>query len=341
MIVARPQTEDGFVMIALDLFSAVMSAGLSGYAQIVLAEVMLQWAGPGKKRKVYLHGSEIAEATGLDRNNARRAIRELTDAGIIRPDGEGFTFNKDYESWMPKSGPIADRLGGRMALWIGGSIERHGAPANHRRKSKSGESTQTQTTDGDESTQTHKTTVCESTQTHNSPGCESTQTQRRSPPPHPPIEEPARQKNLELRKEDGRGESAPAPIRVSPIPDDPVSKQCLQLALDRWGACNGDSVIGDLLRTFTPKVVRYAMDRMWDKHGDRLNPAYIRSICRGVDEDGIPVKPGENNGKTAVQQRPEDTVAVLRRPDIPRNAETEATHQMWDRFEEQQRRAAR
>lgn len=47
---------------------------------------------------------------------------------------------------------------------------------------------------------------------------------------------------------------------------------------------------------------------------------------------------GEDNGKTSVQQRPEDTVARLKRPDMPRTPEFAAHHQMWDDMESDQRK---
>lgn len=42
---------------------------------------------------------------------------------------------------------------------------------------------------------------------------------------------------------------------------------------------------------------------------------------------------GENNGKTSVQQKPEDTVGKLQRPDLPRRPEFEHIHQYWDDIE--------
>jgi hypothetical protein len=158
-------------MVALDLFPAILSCGLSGYAQIVLAEVLMQSYGPRKRERVFLHASELADLTGLDRGNARRAIKELLDAGIITPDASGFRFVKDYESWKPNPGPLKSRLGGRLLQWIHDATSRLGID---KRSSKSGGSTQTQP---DPSNGVYldsvSDTISESTQTQS----ESTQTQ--------------------------------------------------------------------------------------------------------------------------------------------------------------------
>ncbi len=311
-------------MLALDLFGAIMAAGLSTYAQIVLAEVLAQWAGPQKKTRVYLHGTEFNELTGIDRNSARKAIAELVSAKILVADGQGYRFNKDYDSWTPKLGRLEDRIGGRIHGWAVGLIERLGFKTHK----KTREATQPHQTVVGEATQPQKSAPAEATQPHGKPSGEATQPQRH-------IEEPARQKNSELRSENGEGEF---PLAPRSIPMDPISKECLQLATERWGASNGDAIIGDLLRTFPPKVVRFAMDREWDKHGAAIRASYIRTICREVDAEGIPKKPGEDRGKTAVQQRPQDTVAPLKRPDMPRTPEFAAIHQMWDDMESEHRR---
>ena len=157
-------------MVALDLFPAILSCGLSGYAQIVLAEVLMQSYGPRKRERVFLHASELAELTGLDRGNARRAIKELLDAGIVTPDASGFRFVKDYESWNPNPGPLKNRLGGRLLEWIHDATSRLGID---KRSNKGSESTQTQNLPVCGSTQTQR----ESTQTQDKLSDESTQTQ--------------------------------------------------------------------------------------------------------------------------------------------------------------------
>jgi hypothetical protein len=66
----------------------------------------------------------------------------------------------------------------------------------------------------------------------------------------------------------------------------------------------------------------------------KLSQAYVASKLQGWASEGGPPKPkGENNGKTSVQQRPEDTVSPLKRPDLPRKPEFEHINQYWDDIE--------
>src|SRR5262249_28427179 len=153
----------------------------------VLAEILMQSYGPPKKKAVHLDGTDLAYTTGLDRNNARRALRELLDAGIIRHGDcpHAYTFVKDFEAWTPRAGRLGDRLGGHLLGWIRSSTSRHGK----RTHKPIPESNETQKSPCIESTQTRKLGVCESTQTQKLPTLESTQTQAILPPLEPPIAE--------------------------------------------------------------------------------------------------------------------------------------------------------
>ena len=142
-------------------------------------------------------------------------------------------------------------------------------------------------------------------------------------------------KPLRVEEEGDTEEEGESPLPlVVPIPDDPISRECIRIAAERWGACNGDSVIGDFLRRHKPEYVRYAIDREWDKHGTRIQPAYLRSILQGIeDAGGLPKKPGEDRGRTAVQQRPEETRASIKPPnfyELPDTPETRGVRAVWE-----------
>lgn len=96
---------------------------------------------------------------------------------------------------------------------------------------------------------------------------------------------PAAPAFLEGERE-GEGES-PQPPLVKP-PEDPIAAKCVEVARERWGDKNGDSVIGDLLRDYEPSWVRVAIDKEWDKHRHDLRPAYLRSILQGFRKEGGP-----------------------------------------------------
>ena len=103
------------------------------------------------------------------------------------------------------------------------------------------------------------------------------------------------------KKLDGRripeGGEAPPESTPSQVWDS-RQQECIDLATQRWGACNGDYVVGDLLRTFTPEVVMAAIDRHWDKVGPSLRPALLRATCEGLFNDAKAKQ--ESNGKPAL-----------------------------------------
>lgn len=66
----------------------------------------------------------------------------------------------------------------------------------------------------------------------------------------------------------------------------------------------------------------------------KISQAYAAAKLRGWAKEGGPPKAKfENNGKTAVQFRPEDTTAPIKRPEMPRTPEYAQAHAMYDRME--------
>ncbi len=99
----------------------------------------------------------------------------------------------------------------------------------------------------------------------------------------PPRKELA---EAEAEEEEKRGNPPPL-IRSAWGADE---QAVVDLALERWGASNGDSVVMDLLRDYPAALVRAAMDRHWDNVGEAIKPALLRGICRGIWNDGWPPK---------------------------------------------------
>ncbi|MGO9920972.1 MAG: hypothetical protein ACLQIB_40575, partial [Isosphaeraceae bacterium] len=81
------------------------------------------------------------------------------------------------------------------------------------------------------------------------------------------------------------------------------------LATQRWGASNGDCMIGDLLRAYPVELVRAAIDRHWDKVGARIRPALLRATCQGMLADGwTPGQPAPGRSGGSVPYKPEGPV---------------------------------
>jgi Helix-turn-helix domain len=93
--------------------------------------------------------------------------------------------------------------------------------------------------------------------------------------------------------EDSLEEGACADVPSAPDPPpgsrppvwDARQQEVIDLATQRWGACNGDFIVGDLLRTYTAEIVMAAIDRHWDKVGPGLRPSLLRATCEGLFND--------------------------------------------------------
>jgi hypothetical protein len=127
---ARPRTDEGFIMIALDLFAAIAAADLPNRCQVVLAEVLMQVFGPRKDRErimpVKTTSVVMARATGLDKQEARKALHDLVTYQILTRNGDEYTFQKDYETWRIKGQLISERRGGAFASYIHEANKRNG-----------------------------------------------------------------------------------------------------------------------------------------------------------------------------------------------------------------------
>lgn len=129
------------------------------------------------------------------------------------------------------------------------------------------------------------------------------------------------------KEKEGEGD-APAPLS----PDDPVSRECIEVATRRWGACNGDSVIGELLREYKPAWVRTAMDREWDVHKQQLNCKYLRGILQGYMATGGPPAPSvATTGRTAPRQASFDVSADVMAEQTRKLKERMEAHEQRER----------
>jgi hypothetical protein len=117
----------------------------------------------------------------------------------------------------------------------------------------------------------------------------------------------------EISPEGGKA-VASAPT-ANPPPWDPHQQEVINLATQRWGACNGDYFVGDLLGAYPPELVRVAMDRHWDKVGPGLRPALLRSTCQGMLVDGWkPDQSAQRRAAGTVPYKPEGPVPPSVKP---------------------------
>src|SRR5262245_25620815 len=96
---ARPDIDDGWIRYAHELDAALACADFSKGARIVLQHVFTQVFGPGKLKTARVSATELATALGSHKAHFVRAVRELTESGVLVRVADGFRFNKDYPSW--------------------------------------------------------------------------------------------------------------------------------------------------------------------------------------------------------------------------------------------------
>jgi uncharacterized protein YdaU (DUF1376 family) len=85
-------------------------------------------------------------------------------------------------------------------------------------------------------------------------------------------------------------------------------QEVINLAVQRWGACNGDYIVGDLLRAYPVELVKEAIDRHWDKVGPKLRPSLLRGTCRGMKSDGWQPEVVEPDVEPAADAKPREII---------------------------------
>lgn len=106
-----PQTEDGFVRIANELFDAILMAPLSKREQTVVLAVIRKTYGFGKKADD-ITVTQLADITNLQRSHVSEALRDLEAKGVITTEpgtyGRVVSLVKNFKKWRlnerPESG---------------------------------------------------------------------------------------------------------------------------------------------------------------------------------------------------------------------------------------------
>lgn len=134
---------------------------------------------------------------------------------------------------------------------------------------------------------------------------------------------------LEVEEDTEGEENPPLPPSIVLGPEfRPVGEFAIQLTADvSWGRwVDQQGMCGHAAAT-----IRRALEEATG--AGKLSQAYVAAKLRGwAQEGGPPRRKGEDNGKTAVQQRPEDTAAKLERPDfdaLPDTPELRRVREMW------------
>lgn len=112
MMRKSPQVEDGYTRIANELFEAVTSSNMCPITlrqlRVVLA-VMRKTYGFQKKVDRISDG-QLADATGMSRQNVNTAKRQLLAFGVLYMDGNRIGVNKHHDQWDFTTKPEIDNL---------------------------------------------------------------------------------------------------------------------------------------------------------------------------------------------------------------------------------------
>lgn len=119
---ANPQTEDGYVAIANEVWDAWMRTRLPGEAELVLKCIIRKTWG-FRKKSDWISVSQFSEATGLNRSAIYRSIETLKKLNIICTEKGAnctkygtlpvsYSLNKDYDKWgaVPKKRYIPKKI---------------------------------------------------------------------------------------------------------------------------------------------------------------------------------------------------------------------------------------
>lgn len=103
---ASPQKENGYLVIATELFEAFIKFRFPGELRQVFDAVIRKTYGFNKKEDA-IANYQIVEMTGLKRQNAHRAMKKLLEHKLViktdylKNKGNVYKINKDYSQWMP------------------------------------------------------------------------------------------------------------------------------------------------------------------------------------------------------------------------------------------------
>ena len=121
---ASPQLEDGYIRVANELFDAVLKK-LSSYRHTKVVLAVLRKTYGYQKKEDDITISQLAELTGIHRNNVGAAIKELEQMRVLNPVRAGshgliLGINKHHSEWVDDE--VKARGPGRRSIKL---IEAH------------------------------------------------------------------------------------------------------------------------------------------------------------------------------------------------------------------------
>ena len=103
MVYGDPQTEDGFVRIATELYEALLEYDFSKNQLKIVMAIIRKTYGYNKKSD-NISANQLSKLTNIERANVFRTLKELVNFNILIKNDDGFiqnlTINKYYKTWQ-------------------------------------------------------------------------------------------------------------------------------------------------------------------------------------------------------------------------------------------------
>lgn len=101
---AEPQTENGYLKIANELFDALCHTRIPGEARLIWDTIIRKTYGYGKKEDA-IALSQFCSATGLNKQHVCQGIAKLKNMNLVTVKGNDianiYCINKDFDTWKP------------------------------------------------------------------------------------------------------------------------------------------------------------------------------------------------------------------------------------------------
>lgn len=136
---ARPQVEDGFAMLALELLAAFSVSDFNKHETMIIALLFAAQYGPEKSSGLAMDAVQLGLASFSDPSRFRRAFKSLkADSVIVEKSPNFYSFSKDWERWLKKAGGRLDGGDRSFVTFFMDRFASRGAKT-HKRKSRATE----------------------------------------------------------------------------------------------------------------------------------------------------------------------------------------------------------
>lgn len=97
---ASPQKENGYTVVANELFEAIIRFRIPGECAQIFYAVMRRTYG-FKKTEDFIANSQLVSMTGMKKANVSRSLSKLITHNLVIKSDNKLKINKNYKGWVP------------------------------------------------------------------------------------------------------------------------------------------------------------------------------------------------------------------------------------------------